>query len=43
MAEPIEITQMKKNANNKEYVLEAVNKNGKLLEFASNELKNPTQ
>ena len=40
MPEPIEITNMKKNSNNREYVLNTVKENGKLLEFASDTLKN---
>lgn len=40
MPEPIEITNIKKNYNNREYVLNAVSNQGNLLEFASEELKN---
>ena len=40
MPEPIEITNMKKNAKDREYVLNTVKENGKLLEFACDELKN---
>lgn len=39
MPEPIEITNMKKNKDNREYVLEVVKQNGKLLEFASEVLQ----
>ena len=38
MEEP-EVTEMKKNNNNREYVIEAVSKNGKLLEFATERLQ----
>ena len=38
MEEP-EVTEIKKNSDNKEYVKEAVRKNGKLLEFASSKLQ----
>ncbi len=34
-----EIEEIKKNANNKEYILKQVAKQGKLLEFASPELQ----
>ena len=37
--EAIEVTEMKKNSNNREYVLENVAKQGKLLEFASTQLQ----
>lgn len=43
MPEPIEITNMKKNKDNREYVLNVVRENGKLLEFASDELKDDEQ
>ena len=39
MPERIEITKMKQNANNREYVMENVKKEGVLLEFASDELR----
>ena len=39
MPEPIEVTNMKKNCENREYVLKTVKENGKLLEFASENLK----
>lgn len=39
MPEPIEITNMKANKNNREYVLKTVKENGKLLEFAEESLK----
>ena len=39
MPERIEVTKMKQNANNREYVLENVKKEGALLEFASDALK----
>ena len=39
MPERIEITKMKQNANNREYVIENVKKEGALLEFASDELR----
>ena len=32
-----DVTEMKKNCNNKEYVLQAVKQKGKLLEFAAQE------
>ena len=35
MPEPIEITKMKENCNNREYVLSAVANQGSLLDFAS--------
>ena len=34
MPEPIEITKIKENYNNREYVIEAVSKQGELLDFA---------
>lgn len=40
MPEPIEITNMKNNCDNREYVIEAVKVQGSLLEFASEELRN---
>ena len=40
MSEPIEITNLKKNRENREYVLEAVSKQGSLLDFAAENLKN---
>ena len=40
MPEPIEVTNMKKNSCDREYVLNTVKENGKLLEFASDELRN---
>ncbi|MBO5479444.1 MAG: DUF4116 domain-containing protein [Clostridia bacterium] len=40
MPEPIEITNMKNNSSNREYVLKTVKENGKLLEFADDNLKN---
>ena len=39
MPEPIEITNMKNNCDNREYVIEAVKVQGSLLEFASDKLK----
>ena len=39
MPEPIEITKIKENYNNREYVLEAVSKQGELLDFAEESLK----
>ena len=39
MPEAIEITNMKKNCEDREYVLKTVKENGKLLEFASENLK----
>ena len=39
MSEPIEITNMRENKDNREYVLKTVKENGKLLEFASDILK----
>ena len=39
MPEPIEITKMKENYNNREYVLKAVSKQGELLDFADESLK----
>ena len=39
MPERIEITKMKQNAANREYVIEVVKKEGALIEFASNELR----
>ena len=38
MPEPIEITKMKENYNNREYVLEAVTQKGELLDFADEKL-----
>lgn len=40
MPEPIEITNMKNNRSNREYVLQTVKENGKLLEFADDNLRN---
>ena len=40
MPEPIEIVEMRKNSDNRDYVLKAVSENGKLLEFADAELQN---
>ena len=39
MPERIEITRMKQNSENREYVLENVKQEGALLEFASDELR----
>lgn len=39
MPEAIEITNMRKNKDNREYVLNVVKENGKLLEFANDILK----
>ena len=39
MPERIEITKMKQNANNREYVIENVKKEGALVEFACEELR----
>ena len=39
MPEPIEITKIKENYNNREYVLDAVSKQGELLDFADESLK----
>ncbi|MNT61520.1 hypothetical protein D3C72_1991720 [compost metagenome] len=39
MPEPIEITEMKKNRQNREYVIENVSKQGSLLEFAEDKYK----
>lgn len=39
MPEPIEITRIKENYNNREYVLEAVSKQGALLDFADESFK----
>ena len=39
MPERIEITKMKQNSENREYVLENVKKEGALLEFASEKLR----
>ena len=39
MAEPIEITNMRENSGNREYVLNAVKEDGKLLEFADDNFK----
>ena len=39
MSEPIEITKMKENKDNRDYVLEAVSKQGELLDFAADNLK----
>lgn len=39
MPEPIEITNMKVNSTNREYVLKTVKENGKLLEFADDNFK----
>ena len=35
MPEPIEVTNMKQNYDNREYVLNAVSKQGSLLDFAA--------
>lgn len=40
MPEAPEITAMKKNCNDRDYVLKTVNENGKLLEFAAEEFHN---
>ena len=37
MPEAPEITEMRKNCNDRNYVLKTVNENGKLLEFAADE------
>lgn len=39
MPEAIQITNMKNNRDNREYVLKTVKENGKLLEFAKESLK----
>ena len=39
MPEPIEITKIKENYNNREYVLKAVSEQGSLLDFAEESLK----
>lgn len=39
MPEPIENIEMKKNSDNREYVLNNVAKQGSLLEFANDKLK----
>lgn len=39
MSEAIEITNMKQNKDNRDYVLKMVKENGKLLEFAEENLK----
>ena len=39
MPERIEVTKMKQNSENKEYVIENVKKTGALLEFACDQLK----
>ena len=39
MPEPIEVTNMRKNSDNREYVLEAVSKQGSLLDFADEMFK----
>lgn len=39
MPEAIEITKMRENRENREYVLKTVKENGKLLEFAEDSLK----
>ena len=39
MPEPIEITEMKKNSENRDYVLKTVKENGKLLELLISGLK----
>ena len=39
MPERIEVTKMRQNANNREYVIENVKKEGALVEFASPELR----
>ena len=39
MPERIEITKMKQNATNREYVIENVKQEGALVEFASDELE----
>ena len=43
MPEPIEVTNMKKNCDSREYVLNAVTNQGSLLDYASDELKNDKQ
>lgn len=43
MPEPIEVTNIKQNCNNREYVLSAVQNQGSLLDYASEELKNDKQ
>ena len=40
MPEPREVTEIKENSSNREYVLKAVSTNGKLLEYADDNLKN---
>ena len=40
MPEAPEITEMRKHGDNREYVLKAVNENGKLLDFAAEEFHN---
>ena len=39
MPERIEITKMKQNSNNRQYVIENVKQEGALVEFASDELR----
>ena len=39
MPEPIELIHMKKNSNDREYVLKTVKENGKLLEFVLRTIK----
>lgn len=39
MSEPIEITNMRENSENREYVIKAVKEDGKLLEFADEKLR----
>ena len=39
MPERIEVTKMRENAHNRDYVKEAVSKEGGLLDFAGDEMK----
>lgn len=43
MPEPIEVTEMRKNSSNRDYVLENVSKQGSLLEFADDSLKDDNE
>ena len=43
MPERIEVTKMKQNSTNKEYVIENVQKEGELLEFACPEFRDDKQ
>ena len=43
MPEQIEVTNIKQNYNNRDYVLKAVSKQGNLLDYASEELKDDKQ